>query len=76
MKHLNTDDWIKSKTSERNWTDKGKGLQVLRQTENIPSVLVEVEYVNGSKSKNLDSSAYQNRFENKLIEGVNSYFKK
>ena len=76
MKHLNTDDWIKSKISERNWTDKGKGLQVLRQTENIPSVLVEVEYVNGSKSKNLDSSAYQNRFENKLIEGVNSYFKK
>ena len=72
--HLNTDDWIKSKTSERNWTDKGKGLQVLHQTENIPSVLVEVEYVNGSKSKNLDSSAYQNRFENKLIEGVNSYF--
>lgn len=74
MEHLNTDDWIKSKTSERNWTDKGKGLQVLHQTENIPSVLVEVEYVNGSKSKNLDSSAYQNRFENKLIEGVNSYF--
>ena len=74
MEHLNTDDWIKSKTSERNWTDKGKGLQVLHQTENLPSVLVEVEYVNGSKSKNLDSSAYQNRFENKLIEGVNSYF--
>lgn len=76
MKHLNTDDWIKAKTSERNWTVPKKGLQVLHQTENIPSVLVEVEYVNGSKSKNLDSSAYQNRFENKLIEGVNSYFKK
>lgn len=74
QKHLNTDDWIKAGLSERNWNVPTKGLQVLHQTEDIPSVLVEVEYVNGSKSKNLDSSAYQNRFENKLISGLNSYF--
>lgn len=69
---LNGDDWIKSKLSERVWGE--NGLQVLHQTESVPSVLVEVEYVNGSKSKNLDSSAFQQRFENKLINGLNEYF--
>ncbi len=72
--NLNHDDWINTTLSERNWQVKGKGLQVLHQTEGIPSVLIEVEYVNGSKSRNLDSKAYQTRFENKLIDGINSYF--
>lgn len=70
--NLNTDDWISANLSQRNWGE--KGLLVLHQTETIPSVLVEVEYVNGSKSKNLDSSAFQNRFENKLLSGLNEYF--
>ena len=43
--NLNKDDWIKASTSERNWNVPKKGLQVLHQSENIPSVLVEVEYV-------------------------------
>lgn len=73
--NLNTDDWITAKTYERNWTDPKKKLQVLHQTEDIPSVLLEVEYVNGSKSKNLDSSAYQNRFENKIIQSLSEYYK-
>ncbi len=74
VKNLNQDDWIKADSSQRNWNVPRKGLQVLHQTENIPSVLVEVEYVNGSKNKNLDSAAYQNRFENQLINGINEYF--
>lgn len=74
VKNLNQDNWIKAESSKRNWNVPRKGLQVLHQTENIPSVLVEVEYVNGSKSKNLDSSAFQNRFENQLINGINEYF--
>lgn len=66
------DNWIKSDTHERVW---GKnGIQVLRQSEGNPSVLVEVEYVNGSKSKNLDSSAFQGRFLDKLTVGLNRYF--
>lgn len=71
---LNTDDWISASVSERNWDVPKHGLQVLHQTEDIPSVLIEVEYVNGAKSKNLDSSAYQTRFENKLIDGIDKYF--
>ncbi|MBQ8459797.1 N-acetylmuramoyl-L-alanine amidase [bacterium] len=72
--NLNEDDWISASLSERNWNVPHKGLQVLHQTETIPSVLLEVEYVNGAKSKNLDSSSYQARFENKMIEGINEYF--
>lgn len=71
-KNLNSDDWIKAGESVRKW---GKnGLQVLHQTEQNPSVLVEVEYVNGAKSKNLESSAFQERFENKLVDGLDEYF--
>ena len=72
--NLNKDDWIKAGLSERNWNVPKKGLQVLHQSEQIPSVLVEVEYVNGSKCKNLDSYNFQNRFETKLIDGLNEYF--
>ena len=69
---LNEDDWIKAGLSERVW---GKnGLQVLHQSESNPSVLLEVEYVNGSKSQNLDSSAFQGRFLDKLTVGLNRYF--
>ncbi len=70
--NLNQDEWISAGLSERVW---GKGgIGVLHQTENIPSVLLEVEYVNGSKCKNLDSAAYQERFENRVITGLNQYF--
>ena len=72
--NLNKDDWIKAGLSERNWNVPKKGLQVLHQSEQIPSVLVEVEYVNGSKCKNLDSYNFQSRFETKLIDGLNEYF--
>lgn len=74
INNLNQDDWIKAVSSERNWDVPKKGLQVLHQTENIPSVLIEVEYVNGAKSRNLDSSAFQNRFEKRLIDSINTYF--
>ena len=72
MTNLNNDNWIKAGLSER--VSGKNGLQVLKQSENIPSVLLEVEYVNGSKCQNLDSSAFQYRFENKLITGLNEYF--
>lgn len=72
--NLNSDDWISASLSERNWNVPKKGLQVLHQSEQIPSVLVEVEYVNGSKCQNLDSYNFQNRFENKLIAGLDEYF--
>ena len=72
--NLNEDDWITTELSERNWNVPKKGLQVLHQTEDIPSILLEVEYVNGTRCKNLDSSAYQTRFVDKMIEGINEYF--
>lgn len=72
--NLNKDDWIRASSSERNWNVPKKGLQVLHQSEDIPSALVEVEYVNGSKSQNLDSLNFQNRFINKLIAGLDDYF--
>jgi N-acetylmuramoyl-L-alanine amidase len=72
-KNLDSQSWISSKTTQRNHKD-NKGLLVLKQTDAIPSVLVEVEYVNGSKSKNLESSAFQAQFENGLINGINEYF--
>ncbi len=70
--NLNEEEWVKSNVSERKWGS--NGIQVLHQTEQNPSVLVEVEYVNGSKSKNLDSREYKNRFNKKLTEGLNEYF--
>ena len=70
--NFNNDEWISASKSERKWGD--GGLQVLHQSEKVPSVLVEVEYVNGSKSQNLDSSAFQTRFEDRLIAGINEYF--
>lgn len=69
---LNEDDWIKAGLSERVWGN--GGIQVLHQSEENPSVLLEVEYVNGSKSQNLDSSAFQNRFLDKLTVGLDRYF--
>lgn len=72
--NLNEAPWVKAELSERDWTVPKKGLQVLHQTEDIPSVLLEVEYVNGSRAQNLDSSAYQQQFEDKMIEGINEYF--
>ena len=73
-KNLNQDDWIKSVPSERRWGE--KGIQVLHQSEQNPSVLLEVEYVNGNKSQNLDSRDYRTRYTNKIVAGINEYFKK
>lgn len=73
-KNLNQDDWIKSAPSERRWGE--KGIQVLHQSEQNPSVLLEVEYVNGNKSQNLDSRDYRTRYTNKIVAGINEYFKK
>ena len=70
--NLNEEEWVKSDVSERQWGK--RGIQVLHQTEQNPSVLVEVEYVNGSKAQNLDSREYKNRFNRKLTEGLNEYF--
>lgn len=73
-KNLNQDDWIKAAPSERRWGE--KGIQVLHQSEQNPSVLLEVEYVNGNKSQNLDSKDYRTRYTNKIVAGLNEYFKK
>ena len=73
-KNLNQDDWIKAAPSERRWGE--KGIQVLNQSEQNPSVLLEVEYVNGNKSQNLDSRDYRTRYTNKIVAGLNEYFKK
>lgn len=73
-KNLNQDDWIKSAPSERRWGE--KGIQVLHQSEQNPSVLLEVEYVNGNKSQNLDSRDYRTRYTNKVVASLNEYFKK
>lgn len=68
VSNLNQDDWISAKGSQR------PNLHVIKKTSQIPSVLVEVEYVNGSKSKNLDSNGFQTRFINKLVSGLNEYY--
>lgn len=73
-KNLNQDDWIKAAPSERRWGE--KGIQVLHQSEQNPSVLLEVEYVNGNKSQNLDSRDYRTRYTNKIVAGINEYFQK
>ena len=73
-KHLNQDSWIKATPSERRWGE--KGIQVLHQSEQNPSVLLEVEYVNGNKSQNLDSRDYRTRYTNKVVASLNEYFKK
>ena len=72
--NLNEAPWVTAGLSERNWNVPKKGLQVLHQTETIPSVLLEVEYVNGARCQNLDSYAYQQQFEDKMIEGIDEYF--
>ena len=73
-KHLNQDSWIKATPSERRWGE--NGIQVLHQSEQNPSVLLEVEYVNGNKSQNLDSRDYRTRYTNKVVASLNEYFKK
>lgn len=73
-KHLNQDSWIKATPSERRWGE--RGIQVLHQSEQNPSVLLEVEYVNGNKSQNLDSRDYRTRYTNKVVASLNEYFKK
>jgi N-acetylmuramoyl-L-alanine amidase len=67
---FNGDSWFRGKTSGSERT----GLFVLNTSKNIPSVLVEVEYVNGAKSQNLDSSDFQRKFEDRLIAGINNYY--
>lgn len=72
---LNSESWISCRSEQRPWnTDAHKGVGILNQTQDIPSVLLEIEYVNGCKSQNLDSYAYQKRFEAKVLDGVNKYF--
>lgn len=67
---LNQDDWIVSKT-----VPKTGGVAVLGEaTSSIPSVLLEVEYVNGTKSKNLDSANYRDKFIEATVDGLNSYY--
>lgn len=73
MKDLNQDNWITAREEKRVWGTNGVG--ILNQTKDIPSVLLEIEYVNGGRSQNLDSSAYQTRFEVKVLNGINEYFK-
>ncbi len=73
-KHLNQDSWIKATPAERRWGE--NGIQVLHQSEQNPSVLLEVEYVNGNKSQNLDSRDYRTRYTNKVVASLNEHFKK
>ena len=52
-----------------------RSLHVLEKTEDIPSVLIEIEFVNGENGKNLDDPAHQILFANKLTDSINEYFK-
>lgn len=72
LETLKQDNWIAAEEYERVWGENGVG--ILNQTKDIPSVLLEIEYVNGSKCKNLDSAAYQARFETQMIKAINEYF--
>ncbi|MBD5402881.1 LysM peptidoglycan-binding domain-containing protein [bacterium] len=69
---LNEEQMVNAKLSER--VPGKNGLLVLNQTQNIPSVLLEVEFLNGSESHKLQSSDFRNRFEAKVLEGLNEYF--
>lgn len=70
--NLNKGAWIISKTIERG---KNKdGLQQLYQTEHIPSLLLEVDYLNGKHSSNLESSGYRTQFIDQVLAGLNDYY--
>lgn len=69
---LNSDEQVESNTKQR--INNKNGLFVLRNTTQIPSILVEVEYINGTKNNNLTSKNFQARFINKLIAGLNEYY--
>ncbi len=69
---LNKGDWISSKTIERG--RRKDGLQQLYQTENIPSLLLEVDYLNGKHSSNLESADYRTQFIDQVVAGLNDYY--
>lgn len=75
---LNEESWVKADTSERPYKlkdGKEKGnLYILTSSKNIASNLIEIEYLSGTRSANLNSSAYQTRFVNAAMNGVISYF--
>lgn len=69
---LNKEELIKPRLFER--VSGKNGLLVLNQTKNIPSVLLEVEYLNGSRNHLFKSSDFRKKFESKVVRGLNEYF--
>jgi N-acetylmuramoyl-L-alanine amidase len=72
-KSLETSNQLSSvEKSERKWGT--NGLLVLHQAGNIPAILLETEFINGTESEKLRDKAFQMSLENKLVGGVNKYF--
>lgn len=83
-KALNKQSWISAKPAERPYEEvdtktKQKklthSLYVLTKSHEIPSNLLEIEYLGGVRSLNLTSSAYRKQFVNGTLEGIENYFK-
>lgn len=81
---LNRQSWVKAKTDERPFWGKDpkdgqekwlNSLHVLTKTHDIPSTLLEIEYLGGARALNLTSSNYREQFVNGALEGIESYFK-
>ncbi|MGN0030718.1 MAG: N-acetylmuramoyl-L-alanine amidase [Candidatus Gastranaerophilaceae bacterium] len=72
---LNKQNWIKSKTTPRyNKKKTDCGLYVLKKCKNIPSVLLEIEYLTGTRSLNVTSSDYRNQFVTATYDAIEQYF--
>jgi len=69
---LNKGAWITAKANERGRNK--DGLQQLYQTDHIPSLLLEVDYLNGKHASNLESSDYRKQFIEQVIAGLNNYY--
>lgn len=69
---LNKGAWITAKANERGRNK--DGLQQLYQTDQIPSLLLEVDYLNGKNASNLESSDYRKQFIEQVVAGLNNYY--
>lgn len=69
---LNEGAWITAKANERGRNK--DGLQQLYQTDHIPSLLLEVDYLNGKNASNLESSDYRKQFIEQVVAGLNNYY--
>lgn len=76
---LNGEEWISAETTKRpSYNEKSKkeenNLHVLNSTKGLPSTLLEIEYLSGTKQANLNSSAFQQRFLAAAMKGIQNYY--